>query len=717
MRNDLEDNSVFNQTFKSGRFSHSRKVLDADVLITQNGSLVNFLDPNGVDRTATLPEWDDGRFYVVSNVGMAFDILVENHLGGLITTLIPGDTALLFASDSEWVALRGWAALGVFTNTINGLVPAPNSPVPGSLFLRDDGQWAQVQVTGIVDAFKFVTDGTNTAIGAGPDTLRVRSSSGQVNAVVTNNEAVFGDNINFSVNEAAINHDLLLNFFADEHVGHSTVTLTAGVGLSGGGDITVSRTFDLDLNDLTTDTPVLTDTFAFYDVSGSDTNKATLTVLNGILNHNSLLNYVADQHVAHSGVSIIAGVGLSGGGDITTSRTLNLNINGLTTDSIVNGDFIPFYDLSGTDNNKISFANFTAAVDHNALLNYVANRHIDHTAVTLTAGAGLTGGGDISASRSFDVGAGVGITVNANDVALNINGLTADTLAVGDFFPFYDISGSDHNKITIANLNAFLDHNVLTNYVANQHVDHTTVSIATAAGTSGLSGGGTIAATRNLTVDINGLTADASPDSATDYIMTYDASATALKKVLLSNLPSGGGAVIYTGSQALTDAQKLQARRNIGIGVPDVILEEQQPTNTAHGGTATSGAWRTRTLNTKVKDPNSLCTLASNQFTLAAGTYSIRWHAPAAGCDRHVTRIQNITDGTTAGNGSSEYSGTTGVADFSQTRSSGICEVTIAASKAFELQHQVVTTRATTGFGISNVVAVDIYSHVEITKL
>jgi hypothetical protein len=45
-------------------------------------------------------------------------------------------------------------------------------------------------------------------------------------------------------------------------------------------------------------------------------------------------------------------------------------------------------------------------------------RNVDHTAVTLTAGAGLTGGGDISASWSFAVGAGAGIAVNTDDVAL-----------------------------------------------------------------------------------------------------------------------------------------------------------------------------------------------------------------------------------------------------------------------------------------------------------
>ena len=56
---------------------------------------------------------------------------------------------------------------------------------------------------------------------------------------------------------------------------------------------------------------------------------------------------------------------------------------------------------------------------------------------TLTAGAGLTGGGDLSADRTFAVGAGLGITVNADDVALASSvagaGLTYTTgvLAVG----------------------------------------------------------------------------------------------------------------------------------------------------------------------------------------------------------------------------------------------------------------------------------------------
>lgn len=52
-------------------------------------------------------------------------------------------------------------------------------------------------------------------------------------------------------------------------------------------------------------------------------------------------------------------------------------------------------------------------------LDTASSRNTDHSGVTITAGAGLTGGGDISATRTLDVGAGTGITVNANDVAWN----------------------------------------------------------------------------------------------------------------------------------------------------------------------------------------------------------------------------------------------------------------------------------------------------------
>ena len=71
----------------------------------------------------------------------------------------------------------------------------------------------------------------------------------------------------------------------------------------------------------------------------------------------------------------------------------------------------------------------TADIDHDALLNFVSNEHINHTSVSILQGAGLSGSnGDITASRTITVGEGDGITVNAADVAVNAqDGLVANS--------------------------------------------------------------------------------------------------------------------------------------------------------------------------------------------------------------------------------------------------------------------------------------------------
>lgn len=67
---------------------------------------------------------------------------------------------------------------------------------------------------------------------------------------------------------------------------------------------------------------------------------------------------------------------------------------------------------------SISGNDLNVDVNHDALAGFVSDEHVAHSGVNLTAGAGLTGGGTIAASRSFAVGAGSGITVNADNVAI-----------------------------------------------------------------------------------------------------------------------------------------------------------------------------------------------------------------------------------------------------------------------------------------------------------
>ena len=79
---------------------------------------------------------------------------------------------------------------------------------------------------------------------------------------------------------------------------------------------------------------------------------------------------------------------------------------------------------------------------HDNLASIPANDHIDHTGVTLTAGLGLTGSGDISASRTFD---------------MDIGGLSEDTApqATADYVATYDNSASTHKKVLVEDLGPF----------------------------------------------------------------------------------------------------------------------------------------------------------------------------------------------------------------------------------------------------------------------
>jgi hypothetical protein len=112
-------------------------------------------------------------------------------------------------------------------------------------------------------------------------------------------------------------------------------------------------------------------------------------------------------------LEIISGNGLTGGGNLTTNRTLAVGAGdgiSVAADSVA---------VDGTvlRTNGFGVISGSIQVDHDATTNFVANEHIDHTSVTLTAGNGLTGGGTIAASRTFNVvGTADRISVSADAV-------------------------------------------------------------------------------------------------------------------------------------------------------------------------------------------------------------------------------------------------------------------------------------------------------------
>ena len=144
------------------------------------------------------------------------------------------------------------------------------------------------------------------------------------------------------------------------------------------------------------------------------------------------------------------------------------------------------------------------------------------------------------------------------------------------------------------------------------------------------------------------------------------------------------------------------------------VINDSKAYNVA-GGTFSSGAWRTRDLNTEVFDPDSIVSISSNQFTLQAGTYYIRAQAPAYRVDQHHIKLQNITDSTTDGVGSVGMSSSSFA---SITLSLLTTRFTISSAKVFEIQHRCSTTHNTYGLGIMHSISGtnSIYTIVEIFK-
>ena len=195
--------------------------------------------------------------------------------------------------------------------------------------------------------------------------------------------------------------------------------------------------------------------------------------------------------------TVAAGVGLSGGGT-TGDVTLTLDVSELSAlgNSPANSDYVVIQDVTDNSTKKVLVSNLIAntgdiqgvtagtglsgggtsgtvslttndsAIVHDDLSGFVANEHIDHSSVSIIAGTGLTGGGTIAGTKTLNVIGGTGITANANDLATNDSEIVHDNLS---------------------------------GFVANEHIDHSTVSISSG---TGLSGGGTIASNQTLTLDL-----------------------------------------------------------------------------------------------------------------------------------------------------------------------------------------------------------------------
>jgi hypothetical protein len=101
------------------------------------------------------------------------------------------------------------------------------------------------QLTGLVTDLRISGSTGSDTISLLTDSLSLLGSNG-VTTVVTDNTVTIGIPAGTISASSQVDHNATTNYVADQHIDHSTVNITAGSGLSGGGDITTTRTLTLD---------------------------------------------------------------------------------------------------------------------------------------------------------------------------------------------------------------------------------------------------------------------------------------------------------------------------------------------------------------------------------------------------------------------------------------------------------------------------------------
>ena len=85
------------------------------------------------------------------------------------------------------------------------------------------------------NSFQDITDG---------EVLTFNAGSG-ISITIDSTVSTTASDIDFDLIHSEINHDLLANFLANEHINHTQVSILGGTGMTGGGDITGSHTLNV----------------------------------------------------------------------------------------------------------------------------------------------------------------------------------------------------------------------------------------------------------------------------------------------------------------------------------------------------------------------------------------------------------------------------------------------------------------------------------------
>ena len=205
-----------------------------------------------------------------------------------------------------------------------------------------------------------------------------------------------------------VDHDATTNFVVVEHIDHSTVSILAGTGLSGGGTIDTNRTLALSHLGFETLTDPGADRIVFWDESANAFKwlmvganltiiDTTLTAAGGVTDHGALTGLTDDDHTLY----LLADGTRNLTGNLTVTAAITIDGRDISVDGAKLDTIETNADVTDAANVAAAGAAMAGGAFHDGFSDFVANEHINHTSVSVIAETGLTGGGDISSSRTL----------------------------------------------------------------------------------------------------------------------------------------------------------------------------------------------------------------------------------------------------------------------------------------------------------------------------
>jgi hypothetical protein len=200
---------------------------------------------------------------------------------------------------------------------------------------------------------------------------------------------------------------------------------------------------------------------------------------------------------------------------------------------------------------------------------------------------------------------------------------------------------------------------------------------------------------------------------------------------------SGGGSVGLVGPASTTGNAAIQLKLPVADGSANQHLKtdgsgnlgwvteagglfssyaliKDQKSNGTFAGNSVQTTWTQRDLNTETADPDGIVSISSNDFTLGAGSYLIKWEECNYKGNDHTSRLYDVTNSAVK-----QYSQCTVGSGtyYGSSETQGSCRVTITGDTAYRIEYyQTGGAMSSNGLGQRCNQGDEVYTQVEIYK-